>query len=137
MAAAPNFAANQIIGNVQAMTAADTNRGTDLSGANVRLLLTAGTSGAIFNYVRTLPLGTNIQTVIRLFLNNGGALNTAGNNVLVNEMTLPASTTSETAAQFVNDIILNIPVPAGWRLYATLGTAVAAGHAVCAVGTDF
>lgn len=135
--ATPIFASTPIFGLVQQITAADTTRGADLSGANVRLLLTAGTDGAIFNYVRFFPLGTNIATMARLFLNNGGALNVASNNVLVGEIAFTATTASDNLAQFVSDWALNMPVPAGYRLYVTLGTTVAAGYAVSAVGMNF
>ena len=54
------------------------------------------------NFVQKLiarPLGTNIATVLRVFINNGGVNTTAANNSLIAELTLPATTLSEVAAQ--------------------------------------
>jgi hypothetical protein len=82
-------------------------------------------------------LGTNVATVIRVWINNGSVTTTAANNALYLERTLGATTVSETAE--LADIILplNISLPAGYRIYATFGTAVAAGFHLVAVGGDY
>ena len=54
------------------------------------------------NFVQKLvarPLGTNVATVLRVFINNGSVNTTAANNSLIAELTLPATTLSEIAAQ--------------------------------------
>ena len=92
------------------------------------------------NFVQKLiarPLGTNVTTVLRLFINNGNVNTTAANNSLIAELTLPATTLSEIAAQADYVLPLNFAVPAGYKLNATLGTAVAAGFAVSIIGGKY
>lgn len=95
------------------------------------------TDGSRLDFIKVRALGTNVATVIRIFINNGSATTTAANNTLYLERTLNATTVSETAEQ--PDIILplNISLPAGYRIYATFGTAVAAGFHLTAVGGDY
>ena len=92
------------------------------------------------NFVQKLlarPLGTNVATVLRLFINNGSANTTALNNSLIAEMTLPTTTLSEVAAQPDYVLPLNFVVPAGYKLNATLGTTVAAGFTLTAIGGEY
>jgi len=92
------------------------------------------------NFVQKLvarPLGTNVATVLRLFINNGSANTTAANNSMIAELTLPATTLSEIAAQPDYVLPLNFAVPAGYKLNAAIGTAVAAGFAVTVIGGEY
>ncbi len=92
------------------------------------------------NFVQRLvarPLGTNVATVMRLFINNGSVNATAANNSLIAELTLPATTLSEIAAQPDYVLPLNFVVPAGFKLNATIGTTVAAGFAVTVIGGEY
>lgn len=92
------------------------------------------------NFVQKLlarPLGTNVATVLRLFINNGSVNTTAANNSLIAELTLPATTLSEIAAQPDYVLPLNFAVPAGFKLNATIGTTVAAGFAVTIIGGEY
>jgi hypothetical protein len=92
------------------------------------------------NFVQKLvarPLGTNVATVLRLFINNGGVNTTAANNSLIAELTLPATTLSEIAAQPDFVLPLNFAVPAGYKLNATIGTTVAAGFSVTIIGGEY
>jgi hypothetical protein len=92
------------------------------------------------NFVQKLnarSLGTNVATVLRVFINNGQVNTTAANNSLIAEFTLPASTLSEVAAQPDYVLPLNFAVPAGYKLNCTLGTAVAAGYALTAIGGEY
>jgi hypothetical protein len=92
------------------------------------------------NFVQKLvarPLGTNIATVLRLFINNGSVNSTAANNSLIAELTLPATTVSEIAAQPDYVLPLNFAVPAGFKLNATIGTTVVAGFAVTIIGGEY
>ena len=103
----------------------------------VSTIFTAGADGAFVQKLVARPLGTNIATVLRVFINNGGVNATAANNALVAEMTLPATTLSEVAAQPPYELPLNFALPAGYKLNATLGTAVAAGYQVSALGGTY
>jgi hypothetical protein len=92
------------------------------------------------NFVQKLvarALGTNVATVLRVFINNGAVNSTAANNSLIAEYSLPASTVSEVAAQPDFVLPLNFVVPAGYKLMCTLGTAVAAGFALTVIGGEY
>jgi hypothetical protein len=93
--------------------------------------------GSRLDFIKVRALGTNVATVIRIWINNGSATGTAANNALYLERTLSATTVSETSEQ--PDIILplNISLAAGYRVYATFGTAVAAGFHLTAIGGDY
>lgn len=75
--------------------------------------------------------------MIRIWINNGSATTTAANNTQYLERTLSSTTVTQTSE--LPDIILplNISIPAGYRIYATFGTAVAAGFHLTAVGGDY
>jgi len=122
--------------------------GTPGLTANTTTDLTAGTiygpietagavEGSRLDFIKVRALGTNVQTVIRIWINNGSVTTTAANNALYLERTLSATTVSQTAEQ--PDIILplNISLAAGYRVYATFGTAVAAGFHLTAIGGDY
>lgn len=112
-------------------TANTTKTGT---GA-VNTILIAGPNGAYVEDIRVTPKGTNAATVLRVFLNNGGDNNTATNNVLMYELSCPASTVDETAAQTQQIILVEKAIPANYRLLVTVGTTVTAGLAiVCTAG---
>ena len=93
--------------------------------------------GSRLDFFKVRALGTNVQTVIRIWINNGAATTTAANNTLYLERTISATTVSETSEQ--PDIILpmNISLAPGYRVYATFGTAVAAGFHLTAIGGDY
>ena len=103
----------------------------------VLLVYTAGANGSYVQRVRFRPSGTSVQTVARLFINNGSTNATAANNILFDEITLSAITLSETAAQPSFEIPMNFALPAGYKLNITIGTTVAAGWYVSAIGGDY
>jgi hypothetical protein len=103
----------------------------------VAVAFTAGVDGAFVQKLVARPYGTNVATVLRVFLNNGGSTATPANNSLVNELSLPATTLSEVAAQPPNELALNFALPAGYKLTCTLGTAVAAGYEVTVFGGSY
>lgn len=98
---------------------------------------TAGANGSYVSSISVRALGTNTASVLRVFQNNGSSNTTAGNNVLIADFTLPATTASNTAALAPVDIPINRMLPAGHVLNLTLGTTVSAGYAVCAWGGDY
>ena len=92
------------------------------------------------NFVQKLvarALGTNVATVLRVFINNGATNATALNNSLLAEITLPATTLSEIAAQTDYVLPLNFAIPAGFKVNCTIGTAVAAGYALTIIGGEY
>ena len=101
------------------------------AGANNSLVFTAdSTNGSFLQRLRFKAGGTNVQTVARIFLNNGSVNTSATNNEFYGEITLPATTATATAATVDIDYPMNIAVPPGFRIYVGLGTAVASGWVV-------
>lgn len=118
-----------------ALTAANTAK--DGTGTVATVFTADAGNGGYLQKVVARSTGTNVATVLRVFINNGGATTTAANNVLYTENTLPATTLSETAAQPAYEVALNVALPAGYRIICTIGTAVAAGYALSAVGGKY
>lgn len=113
------------------------NTATDGTGT-VNTIFTAGANGGRVDYIRCRALGTNVATVLRVFINNGSTNATATNNSLFEELTLPITTASNTGETGQDsDIPLNLSLPTGYKINVVLGTAVAAGWKVTAVGGDY
>ena len=113
------------------------NTATDGTGT-VATIFTAGANGGRVDYIRCRALGTNVATVLRVFINNGSTNATATNNALFEELTLPVTTASNTAdTGGDSDVALNLSLPTGYKINVVLGTAVSAGWKVTAVGGDY
>lgn len=119
------------------------NTATDGTGTVVTVF-TAGADGARVERIRVRPGGTNIGTLLRVFINNGGDNSTPANNVLVSEKVIPAYTLSQTGASSVTELpdtsdisIFPIVLPAGYKINVTLGTTVATGVYVTAIGSTY
>lgn len=95
------------------------------------------TNGGRVERLRIRAAGTNAATVLRLFINNGSTNTTAANNVLYEEITLPATTISQTAALLNQEITLGISLPAGYKLNVVLGTAATPGFYVSVIGGKY
>lgn len=114
----------------------------------IALTATGDFSGVSVNYVKVFTgdtlngsrigglhfeaLGSNVQTVARIFVNNGGLTSVASNNSLVGQLTMPATTTSNTAAVGASDFYFPgaggfADIPAGYTILVGLGTTVVAG----------
>jgi hypothetical protein len=113
------------------------NTTTDLTGGTSYLVFTAGANGAWLDEIIFRPLGTNVLTVGRVWDNNGSTTGTAANNCQIDEITLPATTVTQTAAQPPMRLPIKRALPAGHRIYITLGTGVAAGFDISAHGGDY
>lgn len=110
----------------------------DGTNANAALVYTAGVNGSFLFKLTCKAIGTNVATVVRLFLNNGTGINTtATNNIFFAEFTLPATTASSTAQLQPYEFVLNKLMAAGTKIYAILSTTVAAGYSVSIDGGDF
>ena len=122
--------------NTGAVTA---NTTTDLTaGTNYNSGFTANaTNGSRVDFIRVRTLGTNSQTVMRVWINNGSTTATAANNTLFFERTLAATTVSQTAEQIDVMVPMNVSLPVGHKIYYTFGTAVAAGYSIQVVGGDY
>jgi hypothetical protein len=127
--------------------AADGNGGTagPLKTANTAMdgtgtVLTVFTAGANGSYVQRLVVraaGTNIASVLRVFINNGSTNATVANNILIGEITLPATTSSLVAALQPIELPLNFALPAGYKINVALGTTVSVGYCPSVFGGDY
>lgn len=111
------------------------NTAKDGTGA-VDTVFTAGANGSYLQRLIIRPRGTNVATVMRVFVNDGAGT-AAANNALIAEVSLPATTLSESAAIIGAELPLNFPIPPGDKINVTLGTAVAAGFTVAVIGGDY
>lgn len=116
---------------------ATANTAKDGTGTVLTAFTSAATDGSYIQKVRFRPAGTNIATVARIFINNGSANSTAGNNILYDEITLAATTVSETSQLQTYEVPMNIALPAGYKINVTIGTTVAAGYYVSGVGGKY
>ena len=109
------------------------------AGANNSLCFTADpTNGSFLQKLRLKGLGTNVASVLRVFLNNGSANTSATNNTFLGEISLPATTSNAAAATGADiDYMINMLIPPGFRIYVGLGTAVAAGWSVVPVAGNY
>jgi hypothetical protein len=113
------------------------NTTTDLTAGTIYLVWTAGASGGRLEKIKIRPLGTNVATVMRIWINNGTATGTAANNTLYHEITMAATTVSQVAALADTDYPIAISLDPGFRVYVTVGTTVAAGFDVTGVGGSY
>lgn len=120
-----------------AVSAVTANTTKDLTLGTNYLVFTASSNGGYVQRLRFRALGTNVATVARVFINNGSTNATQVNNVLWDEVSLPATTVSETSALSTYEVPLNFALPAGYRLYVTLGTGVAAGYSITCIGGKY
>jgi hypothetical protein len=124
------------LGDVQwgltGITTSNTTR--DGTGTVLTVFTADATNGGFVQRIRFRAAGTNVATVARVFINNGLTNATPSNNVLWDEITLAASTSSETSALAVYELPLNFALPPGYKLNITLGTTVVAGYYVTVIG---
>lgn len=120
-----------------ATTIATANTAKDGTGTVLTVFTADATNGSYLSSISFRAAGTNIATVARIFINNGSTNATAANNILYNEITLSATTLSEVTATTNYVLPMNIALPAGYKINITIGTTVAAGYYVTAVGGDY
>jgi hypothetical protein len=132
----PNF-------NGGTVTTADAtaSKNHDGTSSGAVCIFTAGANGARIDEIQALPLGTNVATALRIFINNGSDPTTATNNFLYRDVTAAANTISEVAGITPISILVAsqsaLVLPAGYRLYAVVGTTIATGLQVTVIGGDY
>jgi hypothetical protein len=122
------------------------NTAMDGTGTQVTVF-TAGQNGSRIDQIKVRARGTNVATVLRLFINNGSDSSIADNNTLVHEVTIPATTINYSAALADNDILIPknsgevaVPIPylpAGYKINVSISTTVTAGLQVTVHGADY
>jgi hypothetical protein len=134
----PIFARIGKIGNANIAAAVT---GADLTSASL-LFTSDATNGSIVNEVRVkyLPGTSTVATAFRVWINNGAALATTTNNILLAEITLAIITTTQTAA--TADYAVPMPrgglvLPPSYRIYATIGTYSTGTFMASAYGGDY
>jgi hypothetical protein len=118
-------------------TVATANTAKDGTGTVVTVFTADATNGGRVEKLKIRAAGTNVATALRVFINNGSTNATAANNSLYTELTIAATTLSEIAALADNEISMQLALPAGYKINITIGTTVAAGLAVTAVGGKY
>jgi hypothetical protein len=109
-----------------ALTAGDLTTGT--VGTNVFLVMTADATNG--GFVRELRIkvnpfgaGATAATVVRFWVNNGSTIATVTNSSLIGELGMAAVTNTQTAPTADFSYTVNFPLPPGYIIYATVGTA--------------
>lgn len=134
-----------------AMTNTKAYDGTEAVGASMALIFTAGNAGSQLPKLRVRYASTNgatasgvtAATVIRLWANNGSANTSAANNIFLGEVAVPSVTMTAVAAltQPTDFDFGLLAVPAGYKIYAGLATAIGGTNCALAVnmlgGGDF
>ena len=128
-----------LLGDIQwaAAALATANTAKDGTGTVTTAFTADATNGGFVHKIIARPIGTNVATVLRVFINNGSTNATAANNILYTELTLPAITLSEVAAQPAYEMPLNFALPPGYKINCPIGTAVAAGYYLSVIGGKY
>ena len=133
----PNVGAlNAIVST--AMTNTTAFDGTNAAGTALALVFTAGADGARIDQIMcrlastngATASGTSAATVVRFWANNGAANTTAGNNIFLGEVAIPATAVTALGTTQLTTYPLTLPLnglnlPASYRIYG--GLTVAAG----------
>lgn len=125
-----------------AMTAAKSYDGTEAVGTSMQKVFTAGAAGSQLPKLKlrfgstagAQAIGTTNASVARIWLNNGGVNTVATNNILFDEVKIPASLMSQTdkPSQSIADYDFGLlALPSGWNVYVGIATAI--GGTACAV----
>lgn len=114
------------------------NTALDGSGTLYKLF-TAGANGSYVQKIRFRPVGSPAATVCRVFVSSS-TTTSATNTWLYDEITLPATTLSQTAATSVFELPINFAMNANYLLYVTFGTSTGSagtGYSVVCVAGDY
>jgi hypothetical protein len=121
-----------------AMTNTKAFDGTEAAGTALALVFTAGADGARIDQIMcrlsstngATASGTSAATVVRFWANNNSVNTTAGNNIFIGEVAIPATAVTALATSALTTYPLTLPlnglnIPASYRIYG--GLTVAAG----------
>lgn len=130
-----------------AMTNTKAFDGTETAGTAMALVFTAGADGSRVDQVvcrlsstnGATASGTSAATLVRFWINNGSANTTAGNNIFIGEVAIPATAVTALGTSALATYSLTLPtnglnLPASYRIYA--GTTVAAGGTNIAIAVN-
>ena len=100
---------------------------------------TAGTNGSYIQKMRFRPVGSPAATVCRVFISSSSTTSATA-TWLYDEITLPATTVSQTAATSVFEIPLNFALDPSYLLYVTFGTSTGSsgtGYSIVTIAGDY
>lgn len=130
-----------------AMTNTKAFDGTEAAGTALALVFTAGADGSRIDQIMcrlastngATASGTSSATVVRFWINNASVNTTAGNNIFLGEVAIPATAVTALGTSALTTYPLTIPnvglnLPATYRIYA--GTTVAAGGTNIAIAVS-
>jgi hypothetical protein len=142
LTATPVFAQTPNVGALNAVVStAMTNTkafdGTETAGTALALVFTAGADGARIDQIMcrlastngATASGTSSATVVRFWANNASANTTAGNNIFIGEVAIPATAVTALGTTALTTYPLTLPlnglnIPATYRIYGGLTVAV-------------
>lgn len=113
------------------------------------LLGTAGDNGSLIHSIEVLHLGDNVATVLRIYSQKTTDIDTQANNLYFLEIEHSLVATSDaTNAAAIAKVIVTLPpilpsgqtglhLTGGEKLYCSLGTAIASGVIVKAIGGNY
>ena len=113
------------------------NQAFDGTGTVSTVFTADATNGGYVSYIKAKPTGTAVVSSLRIFLNNGSTNATAANNSLIGEITLPAVTIANNAANAEVMFPLNMALPPGYKINVAITTTVANTWQVTAVGGKY
>ncbi|MES2959813.1 MAG: hypothetical protein V4792_16610 [Pseudomonadota bacterium] len=123
------------------------NTAQDGTGANIYSVWQAdATEGGLIEKIVFRAVGSPAGSVARIYVCNvtgaftPGTSNTAATAWLVDEVTLPSVSVSQTAAAVAIESVLNIQLPAGYRILVSFGSTTGAagtGYRVTGVGGKY
>jgi hypothetical protein len=108
-----------------------TSAATEKDGSTAASLLAAGANGTRLDKIVAKSIGTNVATVLRVFVCGTGM------NTIIREQSIAASSASETEALAEYVLTFDESIPSGATLKVALGTAVSGGIQVTAFGGDY
>ena len=103
------------------------------------LVFSAGFNGAFVQKLVGEAMGTNIASVLRVYVNNGSTSATASNNVLYYQFSLPVTTASQITATPHIEVPLLLQLPPYYAVYVSISctTNLASGWKITAVGGEY
>src|SRR5574337_489734 len=120
------------------ITALTANTTTDLTAGTIYLAYTADAiNGSRVEKMIFMPLGTNVATAVRIWINNGGSNAVAANNSQIKDFSSPATTVSQIFGIGAMEIPLNLVLPPSYRRFVTIGTTIAAGLAITTIAGKY
>ena len=100
---------------------------------------TAGTNGSYVQKMRFRPVGSPAATVCRVFISSS-TTTSATATWLYDEITLPATTVSQTAASSVFELPINVALDPSYLIYVTFGTSTGSagtGYSIVTIAGDY